>query len=126
MEAELGYAMWAVEAKATGAFIGQCGLRPAASMDPDAGGEIDLAYHLSRASWNQGYATEAVVAVLGHGLGSVGLDRVMAVALPENVGSWRVMEKAGMHYEGIAAYYGLVGLKKYIAEGAWWTPPRTD
>jgi RimJ/RimL family protein N-acetyltransferase len=126
MEAELGYAMWAVEEKATGAFIGQCGLRPAATMDRSAGSEIDLAYHLTRASWKKGYATEAVVAVLGHGLGSVGLDRVMAVALPENVGSWRVMEKAGMRYEGTAAYYGLDGLKKYVAERDWWKPPQAD
>jgi RimJ/RimL family protein N-acetyltransferase len=29
MERELGHAMWAVEDKATGAFVGQCGLRPA-------------------------------------------------------------------------------------------------
>jgi len=125
MEAELGYAMWAVEKKGTGTFIGQCGLRPAATMDPSAGSEIDLAYHLARASWNKGYATEAVVAVLSHGLGSVGLDRVMAVALPENVGSWRVMEKAGMRYVGIAAYYGLDGLKKYVAERGWWKSPQT-
>lgn len=111
MEAELGHAMWAVEEKATGTFIGQCGLRPAATMDPNAGAEIDLAYHLTRACWNKGYASEAVVAVIRHGLGSIGLDRVMAVALPENVGSWRVMEKAGMRYEGIAAYYGLEGLR---------------
>jgi ribosomal-protein-alanine N-acetyltransferase len=93
-------------------------------MGPSAGSEIDLAYHLTRASWNKGYATEAVVAVLRHGLGSVGLERVMAVALPENVGSWRVMEKAGMRYEGIAAYYGLDGLKKYVAERDWWKPPQ--
>jgi RimJ/RimL family protein N-acetyltransferase len=125
MEAELGYAMWAVEEKATGTFIGQCGLRPAATMDPDAGSEIDLAYHLTSASWNKGYATEAVVAVLAYGLGSVGLDRVMAVALPENVGSWRVMEKAGMQYEGTTALYRLEGLKKYGAERAWWKPPQT-
>jgi RimJ/RimL family protein N-acetyltransferase len=124
MEAELGYAMWAVEETASGTFIGQCGLRPAATMDPSAGSEIDLGYHLTRASWNKGYATEAVVAVLGHGLGSVGLDRVMAVALPENVGSWRVMEKAGMRYEGTAAHYGLEGLKKYGAERGWWKPPQ--
>jgi ribosomal-protein-alanine N-acetyltransferase len=125
MEAELGYAIWAVEDRATGTFMGQCGLRPAATMDPSAGSEIDLAYHLTRVSWNRGYATEAVVAVLGHGLGSVGLERVMAVALPENVGSWRVMERAGMRYEGIASYYGLDGLKKYIAEREWWKPPQT-
>jgi RimJ/RimL family protein N-acetyltransferase len=125
MEAELGYAMWAVEDKTTGAFIGQCGLRPASTMDPDAGEEIDLAYHVISASWNKGYTTEAVIAVLGHALGSVGLDRVMAVALPENIGSWRVMEKAGMRYEGVAALYGLTGLKKYAAERAWWTTPPT-
>lgn len=69
MEAELGYAMWAVEEKATGTFIGQCGLRPAATMDPNAGSEIDLAYHLTKASWNKGYATEAVVAVTPMGSG---------------------------------------------------------
>jgi ribosomal-protein-alanine N-acetyltransferase len=125
MEAELGYAIWAVEEKATGTFIGQCGLRPAAIMDPSAGSEIDLAYHLTRASWNKGYASEAVVAVLRHGLETVVLERVMAVALPENVGSWRVMEKSGMRYEGIAAYYGMGGLKKYVAEHGWWKPPRT-
>jgi RimJ/RimL family protein N-acetyltransferase len=47
----------------------------------------------------------------------------MAVALPDNVGSWRVMEKAGMRYEGTANYYGFEGLKKYAAEGYWWRPP---
>ena len=124
MEAELGYAMWVVEEKVTGTFIGQCGLRPAATMD------LMLArrstWHITSllACWNKGYASEAVIAgQLGDGLGSIGLDRVMAVALPENVGSWRVMEKAGMRYEGIAAYYGLDGLKKYGAEPEWWRPP---
>jgi [ribosomal protein S5]-alanine N-acetyltransferase len=123
METELGYAMWAVDEKSTGTFIGQCGLRPAATMDPTAGSEIDLAYHLTSTSWNKGYGTEAVAAVLARGLGPAGLDRVMAVALPENVGSWRVMEKAGMRYEGTASYYGLEGLKKYTAEREWWKPP---
>jgi RimJ/RimL family protein N-acetyltransferase len=47
----------------------------------------------------------------------------MAVAMPENVGSWRVMEKVGMRYEGTADYYGATGLKKYVAERDWWRPP---
>jgi RimJ/RimL family protein N-acetyltransferase len=123
MEREIGYAMWAVEAKTDGEFLGQCGLRPAATMDPSAGSEIDLAYHLASAAWGKGFATEAVIAVLAHGLGPAGLDRIMAVAMAENVGSWRVMEKAGMRYEGGAAYYGLEGLQKYAAERHWWRPP---
>jgi RimJ/RimL family protein N-acetyltransferase len=125
MESTLGYAMWAVENRATGAFIGQCGLRPANSMDRDAGSEIDLAYHFLRASWNQGYASEAAIAVLAHGLGSIGLDRIMAVVVPENVGSWRVLERVGMRYEGLADIYSLTGLKKYVAEREWWKPPLT-
>jgi RimJ/RimL family protein N-acetyltransferase len=123
MEEELGYAMWAVERKPTGEFIGQCGIRPAAIMDPGAGSEIDLGYHFSPAWWGQGYATEAVIAVLAHALGTIGLARVMAVAEPENVGSWRVMEKAGMRHEGSASYYGLHDLKKYVAERDWWQQP---
>ncbi|MGH7687639.1 MAG: GNAT family N-acetyltransferase [Candidatus Dormibacteria bacterium] len=124
MEEELGYALWAVDDKSTGDFVGQCGLRPARTMDPTAGSEIDLAYHFTSNTWNRGYTTEAVMAVLTYALGDDGprLERVMAVTMPENVGSWRVMEKAGMRYEGRANYYGLSGLKKYSAERAWWTP----
>jgi RimJ/RimL family protein N-acetyltransferase len=120
MERAIGYAMWAVDDKAAGTFVGQCGLRP---VEEGAGPETELAYHYTRASWNKGYATEAVIAVLAHGLGPIGLDGVMAVAMPENIGSWRVMEKAGMRYEGLAAYYGLAGLKKYVAQREWWQPP---
>ena len=124
MERELGYAMWAVDDEMTGMFLGQCGLRPTNSMDDHAGPEIDLGYHFTKASWGGGIATEAAIAVLAHGLGSIGLDSIMAVALPENVGSWRVMEKAGMRYEGLVDLYGAQGLKKYVADQAWWTNPR--
>jgi RimJ/RimL family protein N-acetyltransferase len=121
MEPEIGYAMWAVEDRTTGAFIGQCGLRPASSIDENAGPEIDLGYHFVTASWNKGYATEAAIAVLAHGFGLIGLESIMAVAAPENVGSWRVMEKAGMRYARLADFYGLHGLKQYVADREWWS-----
>jgi RimJ/RimL family protein N-acetyltransferase len=120
MERERGHAMWAVDDKTTGTFVGQIGLRP---VDQGAGPEIDLAYHYTRASWNKGYGTEAAIAVLGHGLGPVGLDTIMAVVVPENVGSWRLMEKAGMRYVGLVDYFGMQGLKKYVADRQWWRPP---
>jgi RimJ/RimL family protein N-acetyltransferase len=120
MEREIGYAVWAVDNKTTGTFAGQCGIRP---VDEGAGPEIELAYHYTPASWGQGYATEAAIAVLAHGLGPVGIDRIMAVVMRENVGSWRVMEKAGMRYQGLVNYFGLAGLKKYAAERDWWIPP---
>jgi [ribosomal protein S5]-alanine N-acetyltransferase len=132
MEREGGYAMWAVDERRTGTLVGQCGLRPVDSMQPQAGAaaaggparrEFDLAYHYTRACWGQGYGTEAAMAVLAYGLGPLGLGCIIAVAMPDNVGSWRVMEKAGMRYEGLADYYGLEGLKKYVAEPEWWRPP---
>ena len=120
MERDVGHAMWAVEEKSTGAFVGQCGLRP---VDEGAGPEIDLAYHYASHCWGKGYATEAAIAVIGHGLGPVGLATIMAVVVPQNIGSWRVMEKAGMRYQGIVDYYGMEGLKKYIAARQWWRSP---
>jgi len=33
------------------------------------------------------------------------------------------MEKAGMRYEGTGSFYGVEGLKKYVAERNWWTSP---
>jgi ribosomal-protein-alanine N-acetyltransferase len=119
MEGEHGYAMWAVDVKETGAFVGQCGLQPVERTGP----EVELAYHFNEASWNKGYATEAAIAVLAQGLGPIGLDRVIAVVVPENIGSWRVMEKAGMRYEGLATYYEMTGLKKYVADRGLWRPP---
>ena len=39
MERELGHAMWAVEEKTTGRFVGQCGLRP---VDDQTAGETNI------------------------------------------------------------------------------------
>jgi len=121
-ERERGYAMWAVEAKETGACIGQCGLYQYVAEGKEP--EVEIGYHYLPASWNKGYGTEAVVAVLTYGFGTVGLDRVIALVVPENVGSWRVAEKAGMRFEGLATYYEMPDLKKYGAERAWWRPPQ--
>ena len=120
MERERGYAMWVVEAKDSGAFLGQCGLYPAERTGP----EIELAYHFNPAAWGQGYATEAATAVLGYGLGPVGLDQVIAVIMPANNASCRVVEKAGMRFVGSATYYDLPDVRKYVAERAWWRAPR--
>ena len=117
MESAIGYSMWAVDDRATGSFLGQCGIRP---IDEGNGPEIDLAYHFFPATWGHGYATEAAIAVLDHGLHVLGLERIVAVVVPENTGSWRVMEKAGMRYIGEVNYFGMSGLKQYEAERSWW------
>ena len=116
LEREHRYSMWATDLKATGKFIGQCGLFPVEGKGP----EVELAYHFSPASWRNGYATEAVRAVLAYGFERIGLDRVLAVIMPENFGSQRVVEKAGMRFDGTGTFYEIEGLKKYVAERDWW------
>jgi [ribosomal protein S5]-alanine N-acetyltransferase len=112
MENERGFAMWAVDVKDDG-FAGQCGLYPADADGP----EVELAYHFNASSWNKGFATEAAGAVLDYALGPVGLTRVIAFVMPENVASCRVAEKVGMRLEaeGISAHE-LDDLRRYAVE----------
>ena len=119
MERDRGHGLWAVERKDSGELIGDCGLMLVEGTGP----EVELAYHYKQTAWNQGYGTEAAIACLAHGFGPIGLEHVIAICFPENVGSWRVMEKAGMRYEGMASYYGLT-LKKYVADRTTWAAPR--
>lgn len=116
LECERGLGLWAVELKASGVFIGQCGLQPIEATGP----EVELAYHFTRLSWGNGYATEAAIGSLARGFGSAELEEVIAVVMPQNIASWRVVEKAGMEYVGLASYYGLAGLKKYRADRSNW------
>jgi len=117
LEREQGYAPWIVEKK-DGEFIGSVALQKVERTGP----EVELAYHYLPSAWGKGYGTEAATAVLAHGLRTVGLDEVIAICFPDNIGSWRIMEKAGTRFVGTASYYGLVGLKKYVARrGEWGT-----
>ena len=60
----------------------------------------ELWYRLSRNHWSQGYMTEAASAMLSFGFTALHLHRIWARCHPDNIGSWRVMEKLGMDYEG--------------------------
>jgi ribosomal-protein-alanine N-acetyltransferase len=52
--------------------------------------------------------------MLAYGFEKAGLDRIMAVAVPENIASQRVMQKIGMTGGDITtAYYGGAELVYY-------------
>lgn len=120
LEATRGFTAWAVVRRDTGELIGNCGLQPVERVGPD----IELAYHYVKSAWGNGYGTEAAIACLRQGLGPLGLDAVIAICFPENIGSWRIMEKSGMRYVGLTnEYYGLNGLKMYGADRATWRAP---
>jgi [ribosomal protein S5]-alanine N-acetyltransferase len=73
-------------------LIGECFLRMLSFEESEA----FIGYSLNRDCWGQGYMTEAVRALIGFGFAELGLRRIVSGCHPENVGSRRVMEKAGM------------------------------
>jgi RimJ/RimL family protein N-acetyltransferase len=87
------YGFWAAIEKGTGAFLGWFHLRPNAG-DPDD--EPELGYRLKAAAWGRGYATEGSLALVRKAFEELGARRVYATTMAVNVGSWRVMEKAGL------------------------------
>jgi RimJ/RimL family protein N-acetyltransferase len=90
---DFGYGLWAVVLKDSGELIGQCGILNV-SID---GEEVpEIAYHIHRSFWNQGYATEAARACLNFGFGDLGLKTLYIHTSLQNVPSQRVAEKIGM------------------------------
>lgn len=96
------YGPWAVTEKTSGKLIGHCGLRFIPEID-----ETEVLYAFGKSSWNKGYATEAAQASVDFGFQHVRLDRIIALAVPENFASRRVMEHCGLQYEKDIQLFGL-------------------
>jgi RimJ/RimL family protein N-acetyltransferase len=89
-----GFGLYAVELKETGELIGMCGLLKRDSLtDPDIG------FAFLPKFWKKGYAFESAAAVIRYGTHVLGVKRVLAITLPENAGSIRVLEKIGLRFE---------------------------
>ncbi len=60
----------------------------------------EIGWTIHPAYQRQGHATEAAAALLHYGFAEMKLHRIIATCQPENVASYRVMEKIGMRREG--------------------------
>jgi len=67
---------------------------------PDRGGTVTVGYGLAPAARGQGYATEALRALIDWALTQPGVRRVEADTAHGNLPSRRVMERAGMRFIG--------------------------
>ena len=94
---------WAVHTKNDLEFIGWCGLKFVPRITNKYRHEIDLGYRFIKKSWGKGYATEAAHACIKYGFDKLKLERIVGRAMPENIGSLKVLEKCGMTFieEGI-------------------------
>lgn len=95
-EAGLGYTYGLVR-KPDGGLIGCMGLAGISSVHRRA----ELGYWIGRPYWNRGYATEAARRLVQFGFEELGLNRIWACHMTGNPASGRVMQKAGMTFEGV-------------------------
>jgi len=89
-----GLGRFAAVRRSTGDFVGAFSLRPANSVGLDGGTE--LGYRMLPAHWGHGYASEGARALVDSAFVDLGVDRVVATTMTVNVGSRRVLEKAGL------------------------------
>lgn len=61
-----------------------------------------IGYFLDQQQNGKGYTTEAVEMIVNYAFETLHLHRIEAGVMPHNIGSMRVLEKAGFHKEGLA------------------------
>lgn len=86
---------FAIRSKATGDFIGWCGVGVLDFISPDK----ELYYLIGREYWGNGFATEAAAALTDYAFDVIGLNQLYAKADPRNVASLRILEKLGFVFE---------------------------
>jgi ribosomal-protein-alanine N-acetyltransferase len=97
-----GMGSFAALDRTTGAIIGNALLRPL-----EDGPRIEVGYHVIKAHWGNGYATEIARGAVRYGFEDLGLEEIYGVVVPANIASRRVLEKAGLTRIGPGHVYGL-------------------
>lgn len=99
----LGYGMWAVRDRATGAYLGDVGFLQARRTGVEGfNGDPEIGWSLNTFAHGKGYASEAVAAALGWGAGR--FKRTVAMIHPENTASEAVAIRAGFQHFADATY----------------------
>ena len=99
---EFGYGLFSVILKETGTLIGDCGLE---QMESE--GAAELGYDFRSDFWNQGYATEAAMAVRDYAFDVLQLPQLISLIRVGNLASKRVAEKVGMTLAEEFTRYGI-------------------
>jgi RimJ/RimL family protein N-acetyltransferase len=84
-----------IERAEDGVLVGAIGLEINTEMQ-----RAELGYWIGKPYWNQGYCTEAALAVVRFAFDVLGLRRVFAQHYGRNPASGRVMDKVGLRHEG--------------------------
>jgi len=98
-----GFGLRVWEDRTSGEPVGRGGLH---LLMVDGRPEVEVGWAIVRERWGEGLATEGGAASLGEAWGTLGLREVVAVTLPHNHTSRRVMAKLGMTAEREVVHAG--------------------
>jgi RimJ/RimL family protein N-acetyltransferase len=90
---EFGHGLWLLRLRATGVFVGDCGLTP---QTVDGRTYVEVGYHVAASLQGRGLATEAAEACRSHAAEALGLDYLIAIIDPMNGPSQRVAARSGL------------------------------
>ena len=93
--AQRGWGMWVLELPGETACAGFVGLN-VPHYDAPFVPAVEIGWRLARAAWGRGLATEAAQAALTFGFERLALREVVAICVPGNGASRRVMQRLGM------------------------------
>ena|SRR5688572_19062265 len=97
-----GFGLWATILKENDRLIGRCGLL---YQEIDGAKDLEIAALIDCDYWRKGLVTEAMQSIVKIGFDKYKFKRIIAVIVPDNIGSIRVAEKVGMTYEREIASY---------------------
>lgn len=89
---------WAIVLKENQRFMGKIQMEEWS----DENHRTAVGYRLGKPYWGKGYATEALRAVITYLFLETTVNRISASTWSDNTASARVLEKAGMRFEGLA------------------------
>jgi RimJ/RimL family protein N-acetyltransferase len=103
----LGYGYWAIEEKSSGRCIGDIGYADfKREITPSLDGMPELGWVMASASHGQGYASEALAAVMAWGRAHLGEHTSACIIDPDNAASIRLAVKAGFTLREQTTYMG--------------------
>lgn len=98
-----GFGLWLLRDRVTGRLVGRGGLQ---YTDAIGGFAVEAAWAIVPERWGEGLATELAQASVEVAFGALGLGELIAITLPDNVASRRVMEKTGFVYDRVVVHAG--------------------
>lgn len=91
----LGFGMFAVIDRASGAFVGRVG-----PWQPEGWPDFEIGWALRSQYWGRGYAMEAANRCITYAFTDLGRDHLSSFIMPANSRSIRVAERIGERLEG--------------------------